>query len=69
MEDELRARAEVAERVAAAVGHPDLEEEEVQWEIGWRSSAKDRMRSCKDMYGQQVPTTWVAPGYNVGWLE
>ena len=28
MEDELRARVQAAERVAAAVGHPDLEEEE-----------------------------------------
>lgn len=32
IEDELRARVEAAERAAAAVGHPDLEEEEVQWE-------------------------------------
>lgn len=33
IEDELQARVEAAERAAAAVGHPDLEEEEeVQWE-------------------------------------
>lgn len=32
MEDELRGRVEAAERAAAAARHPDLEEDEAQWE-------------------------------------
>lgn len=63
MEDELRARVEAAERVAVAAGHPDLDAEEVLYneEIGWLHCAKEKMRSCKDRYGQQIPTIWVAP--------
>lgn len=32
MEDKLQAQVEAAKRAAAAAKHPDLEEEEAQWE-------------------------------------
>lgn len=67
MEDELKARAGAAERAAPAVGHPNLKEE-LQWENRIVKLREWEDAALQGRYGQQVPTTWGAAGYNVGRL-
>lgn len=59
MEDELRARVKEAERAAAAKGHPDLEEEEAQWE---NRMAELRQREDAVLQGQ----VWTPSSNNLG---
>ena len=59
MEDELRGRVDVAERAAAAAGHPELEVEEAQWE---NRMAKLRRRDNAILQGQ----VWAPNPPNLG---
>ncbi|MCJ1349624.1 hypothetical protein MMC31_007865 [Peltigera leucophlebia] len=58
VENELRARVEAAQRAAAAVGHPGLEEEEVQWE----NMTELRKREDAVLQGQ----VWATGSINLG---